>query len=76
MGLIGTMLGVTIFMLLFMLALVGLVVIIVVFWTWMLIDCLQRKKFDDKLVWILVLIFLNLFGAFLYYILVKRKKKK
>ena len=48
----------------------------VVFWIWMLIDCLQRKKFEDKLVWILVLIFLNILGAIFYYFLVKSKERK
>lgn len=48
----------------------------VIFWIWMLIDCLTRKKFEDKLVWTLVLIFLNVLGAVLYYFLVKSKKGK
>ncbi len=46
-----------------------------IFWLWMLIDCLKRRmdKFD-KLIWILVLIFLHILGAILYYLLVKRRK--
>jgi len=44
-----------------------------VFWVWMLIDCLKRKKFEDKLVWIIVLLLLNFLGAILYYFLVKSK---
>jgi prolipoprotein diacylglyceryltransferase len=47
-----------------------------IFWIWMLVDCLTRKKFEDKLVWVLVLILLNVLGAILYYFLVKRKKGK
>jgi O-antigen/teichoic acid export membrane protein len=43
------------------------------FWVWMLVDCLSRKKFEDKLVWVIVLLFLNFIGAILYYILVKSK---
>jgi hypothetical protein len=43
------------------------------FWVWMLVDCLSRKRFKDKLVWVVVLLFLNFFGAILYYILVKSK---
>jgi len=42
------------------------------FWLWMLIDCLQRK-FKDKLIWILVLVFLGPLGAVLYFYLVKNK---
>ena len=45
----------------------------VVFWFWMLVDCLKRKKFEDKLVWIIVLLLLNILGAILYYLLVKSK---
>ncbi|MEM5799685.1 MAG: PLDc N-terminal domain-containing protein [Candidatus Aenigmatarchaeota archaeon] len=52
----------------------GLLIFAVVFWFWMLVDCLSRKRFDDKLVWVIVLIFLNLLGALLYYFIVKRKK--
>lgn len=46
-----------------------------VFWLLMLIDCLRRKNFSDKLVWVLVIIFLHLFGAVLYYLIVKRADK-
>ncbi len=43
-----------------------------VFWLWMLIDCVKRE-FDDKALWIILLIFLNFIAAFLYYFIVKRK---
>jgi uncharacterized membrane protein YphA (DoxX/SURF4 family) len=48
--------------------------LVLIFWAWMLVDCLTRKKFEDKLVWVLVLILLNILGAILYYFLVKSKK--
>lgn len=46
-----------------------------VFWIWMLVDCLQSQSFEgnDKLVWVLALIFLSVVGAVLYYLLVKKK---
>jgi len=47
-----------------------------IFWIWMLVDLLQRKKFEDKLVWVLVLVFLHIIGALLYYFLVYSKMKK
>lgn len=50
-----------------------LAVFAVVFWFWMLIDCLGRKRFEDKLVWVVVLLVLSVIGAILYYILVKSK---
>lgn len=42
------------------------------FWIWMLIDCIKRD-FDDKALWIILLIFVNFIAAILYYFLIKRK---
>ncbi|NBS69517.1 PLDc_N domain-containing protein [bacterium] len=41
----------------------------------MLIDCI-RRDFTDKTMWILLLVFLNILGAILYYFMIKRKDKK
>lgn len=58
-----------------------IVIVIAVPWLWMLIDCLKRP--DDKfaiggnyakLIWVLVIIFIGLIGALIYYFLVKRKE--
>jgi len=54
---------------------IPLLIGVVVFWLWMLVDLLQRRKFEDKLVWLLVLIFLSILGAILYYFLVYSKKR-
>lgn len=43
------------------------------FWVWMLVDCLANQQ-EDKLVWFLVIFFLNLIGAFLYYLLARKKR--
>jgi hypothetical protein len=45
------------------------------FWIWMLIDAIKRKFKEDneKLIWILVLLFANWLGAIIYYFAVKRK---
>ncbi len=69
----GIALFVMILMLSFMLLITGLVIFTVVFWLWMLVDCLQRKKFEDKLVWVLVILFLNVLGSILYYFIAKEK---
>ena len=62
-----------------------LVILISIFWICMLIDCLKRdfKKDIEKIAWVLVLIFLHILGAIIYYFVVKvgdkensRKKKK
>lgn len=46
-----------------------------VFWILMLVDCAQRsfKNETDKVVWILILVFLHALGAVIYYFAVKKK---
>ena len=44
------------------------------FWLWMLIDW-EKREFDDKALWIILLIFLNFIAAILYFFIVKRKNK-
>ncbi len=46
-----------------------------IFWLWMLIDAIKNQK-EDKVMWILLLIFLNFLGAILYYFIAKRKEIK
>ncbi len=72
---IGTLVGGIIFLIFLMVILVAL---IFVFWIWMLIDCLKRdfKKENDKIVWVLVIIFLHIIGAIIYYFVVKADDKK
>jgi len=52
-GLIATLLGILVF----------------VFWIWMLIDCLQNSRLQstEKIVWVLVILFLHFLGALIYY---------
>ena len=56
------------------------IVSIFAFWLSMLIDCLQRptQLFPngsdfDKLIWVIVILFVHLFGAVFYYYLVFKK---
>jgi cytochrome bd-type quinol oxidase subunit 2 len=60
----------------FSLIFVLVLALVFAFWIWMLVDALMRKKFEDKLVWVLVIIFLHIIGALLYYFLVYSKKKR
>lgn len=48
-----------------------------IFWLWMLIDCIKRDfpKPNDKIMWILLLIFIPVIGILIYYFIVKRKTK-
>jgi len=60
----------------FVLVFLFAIVLVFIFWIWMLVDALMRKKFEDKLVWILVIIFLHFIGALLYFFFIYRKVKK
>lgn len=65
----------------FMFAFMLLVVVAIIFWLWMLVDVLTRKdkafpgrnKGSERLIWVIVIVFLNIIGAALYYFLVRRK---
>ena len=47
-----------------------------IFWGWMLVDVLKREKFEDKLIWVIVIVFLHFIGALLYYFIIYKKKKE
>lgn len=40
-----------------------------VFWIWMLIDCLQNPSLpgNEKLIWVIVILFLHFLGALIYF---------
>jgi hypothetical protein len=50
-----------------------------VFWFWMLVDLLKREfpeeRENEKIVWLLVLLALNLIGAVLYFFLGREKEE-
>jgi hypothetical protein len=61
----------------------GIIFLFFAFWITMLTDCLQKNDNDfpakgqnEKLIWSMVLIFLNVIGAFLYFVLVFTKYDK
>ena len=46
-----------------------------IIWLWALIDCLRsERRSEDKLIWVLVIIFAHIVGAILYLLLAKRIK--
>lgn len=58
-----------------MLIVFGFAVFFLVFWIWMLVDCIKSDlKDSDKLIWILIIIFLNWLGALIYLIIVRSNK--
>lgn len=63
---------VAVFLLLFVLSVLGTIL-----WVWMIIDCAKRKfkNDNDRVLWILVLVFAGLIGALIYYFVVKKAKR-
>ncbi len=59
-----------------MLLMIIIPILVSIFWVWMIVDCATRnfKNKSDKIVWILVIILTHFVGAFVYYLVVKRKK--
>ncbi len=52
----------------------GLILFSLVFWLWMLIDCILNEKLQDKerLLWVIIIIFAAIIGAILYLALGKK----
>jgi hypothetical protein len=57
------------------LILIPILLLCFIFWIWMLIDVLNRS-FNNKITWVLIIIFLGILGAILYFFIVRRKLKK
>ena len=53
----------------------ALALLAVVFWIWMLIDAIQNPGLNgtEKVVWVLVILFLHFLGALIYYFVGRRK---
>ena len=49
-------------------SLFGLGLFFLVFWIWMLIDCIRNKRLSDneRVVWTLVIVFTHALGAIIY----------
>ncbi|HZS44045.1 MAG TPA: PLDc N-terminal domain-containing protein [Blastocatellia bacterium] len=47
-----------------------------IFWIWMLIDCVTNNhiKDNEKLLWVIVLVFSHLIGSILYFFIVRQKR--
>ena len=58
-----------------MLLLFASIIFSFIFWIWMIVDCAKRKNIYDgeRVAWIIVLVFLQVIGAVIYYFAVKRK---
>jgi len=63
------------FGLIFALIVGALVVAAFIFWIWMLIHAITNKGLNDteKIIWVIVVVFLHFLGAFLYFFLGRPK---
>jgi hypothetical protein len=63
------------FGILFLLFFIALGVLASVFWIWMLIDAIQNPGLSgtERIVWVLVIIFLHFLGALIYFFAGRRR---
>ena len=56
----------------------GLALLATVFWMWVLVDCITKEPSDgnDKIAWTILIIFVPLFGALLYYFILRPERIK
>jgi hypothetical protein len=78
MGPVTSSVGIVILFFLFIFIVAALSIFLFIFWILMIVDCAKRKFKDDseKIVWIIILAFLNWLGAAIYYFAVKKNSKK
>ena len=69
------MIGSGIFGLLMFLIMAAIGVVIFAFWIWMLIHAITNKGLDntEKIIWVLVVLFLHALGALIYFFLGRPK---
>ncbi len=60
------------------LILLPLLLLAFAFWIWMLVDCATKESSqgNDKVIWILVIIFTHWIGALIYYFVRRPERKK
>jgi len=55
-----------------------LIMFATIFWIWMIVDCAKRKFKEDneKVIWILLMVFLGVIASIIYYFVIKREADK
>ncbi len=71
---LGLGLGLGFFLLFF--SLIGTALALFAFWVWMLIDCAQAPEdpANNRVAWILILVFTHWLGALLYFFIVRQPR--
>lgn len=61
----------------FMMFGITLGILLLAFWVWMIVDCARRnfKNGNEKIIWILIILFAKVFGAVIYFFVVKNRKR-
>lgn len=64
--------------LLLLLPLAGFALLATVFWILMLVDCATKESSagNDKLIWVLVILFTHLLGALIYFFIRRPQRKR
>jgi magnesium-transporting ATPase (P-type) len=64
------------FILVFLLGLVALSLLL--FWIWMLVDCAMNEPSEgnDKIVWIVIMVFTQLLGSLLYFFIRRPERRR
>ncbi|MEK6874759.1 MAG: PLD nuclease N-terminal domain-containing protein [Nanoarchaeota archaeon] len=57
------------------LSIVIIIIVAIIFWIWMLVDCIKRD-FKDKALWIIIILLTGVLGCIIYYFVVKKPYEK
>jgi hypothetical protein len=51
---------------------------LMVFWIWMLVDCATKEPStgNDKIIWVLIIVFTHWIGALIYFLVRRPERKK
>jgi hypothetical protein len=49
-----------------------------IFWIWMLVDCVRNEPSEgnDKIVWMLIIVFLHFIGGLIYYFVRRPERRR
>ena len=52
--------------------------LLLAFWVWMLVDCIRHEPSEgnDRIVWVLVIVFAELIGAAIYYFVRRPERRR